>query len=265
MRIREVLTEAERAFDGGLDPRGVSGILTMLGSPGLPPGLLDDGRIYSECLPMSDVLGFSTEQRCLHFLWDSIDRLPCALIVDLSFPLRRMIAECLFKSCGSRFNAEENVRFNFGQNIDAGDDVFINRNTFLDSKGGISLGDSVGIGENVMIFTHSHSESAHDERRYAKVTIKAFAKIYSCSMVLPGVTVGERAIVAAKSLVTKDVASNTVVAGMPARPLRERATCGRTGPELRHIWLKDGVFQLEEPHWDDEALLFDIGGAAASA
>lgn len=265
MRIREVLAKVQRTLDGGLDPGGASDVLAMLGSPGLPPWLLEEGCVYSEYLPMADVLGFTLEQRCLHFLWDSLDRLPAALVVDLSFPLRRMIAERLFKRCGSRFNAEENVRFNFGQNIEAGDDVFVNRNAFLDSKGGITLGDSVGIGESVMIFTHSHSESAHEERIYRKVTIKAFAKVYSCSMILPGVTVGERAIVAARSLVTKDVASNTVVAGTPAKPLRERATNGNRGDDLGHVWLKDGAFQLEEPRQSEEVLLFDIRGAAASA
>ena len=265
MGIREVLREARSTLDGGLDPRGVSEILAMLGSPGLPTCLLEDGRIYSECLPVADTLGFSLEQRCMHFLWDSLDRLPCGLIVDLSFPLRRMIAERLFKECGTFFNAEENVRFNFGQNIEVGDGVFINRNTFLDSKGGIALGDGVGIGENVMVFTHSHSESDHRERSYGKVTVKAFAKIYSCSMILPGVTVGERAIVAAKSLVTRDVASGTVVAGTPARPVRERGTNGRPPADPGHVWLKDGAFQLDEPFLEPEVLLFDIGGAAAGS
>lgn len=174
-----------------------------------------------------------------------------------------MIAERLFKSCGSRFSCADNVRFNFGQNIEVGDDVYIGRNTFLDSKGGITLRNSVFIGENVEIVTHSHSESAHDERRYAGVTVKAFAKIYSSAMIMPGVTIGEQAIVTERSLVTSNVASNTVVAGTPARTVRERATGGKTGIELRHTWLKDGAFQPEEDA-TSEALIYDIGGAAAN-
>jgi acetyltransferase-like isoleucine patch superfamily enzyme len=163
--------------------------------------------------------------------------------VDFSFPFRRMIAERLFKRCGERFNAEQNVQFNFGQNLEVGSDVFINRNVFLDSKGGIELGDSVGLGENVIVFTHTHSESVHSERSYGKVTIGAYAKIYSASMILPGVIVGEQAIVAAKSMVVHDVPPNVVVAGTPATVIRERRNEGRNGSDLEHIWLKDGAFQ----------------------
>ena len=46
-----------------------------------------------------------------------------------------------------------------------GDDVLICRGVFLDGKGGICLGDSVGLAEDVVIFTHSHSESVHSEPR----------------------------------------------------------------------------------------------------
>ena len=46
-----------------------------------------------------------------------------------------------------------------------GDDVLICRGVFLDGKGGLCLGDSVGLAEDVVIFTHSHSESVHSEPR----------------------------------------------------------------------------------------------------
>ncbi len=134
-------------------------------------------------------------------------------------------------------------QFNFGQNLEVGSDVFLNRNVFLDSKGGIELGDGVGLGENVAVFTHTHSESVHRERTYGKVTIGAYAKIYSNSMILPGISVGEQAIVAAKSMVVHDVAPNAVVAGIPAKVIRERRTEGHNGAELEHVWLKDGAFQ----------------------
>ena len=75
--------------------------------------------------------------------------------------------------------------------------------------------------------------------------IKDFAKIYAHAMILPGVTVGEQAIVAAKSLVSKDVEPNTVVAGIPAKVLRERKTDGRMGEELNHIYFCDSAFQKD--------------------
>ena len=56
-------------------------------------------------------------------------------------------------------------------------------------------------------------------------------------MVLPGITVGRQAIVAAGALVTHDVPDNMVVAGRPAKILRERRTEGKEGADLDHIWL----------------------------
>lgn len=97
--------------------------------------------------------------------------------------------------------------------------------------------------EGVEIYTHTHSESEHSERSYGKVVVKNFAKIYAHATVLPGVTVGEQAIVAAKSVVSTDVAPNMVVAGIPAKVIRARKTNGRKREELDHIWLYDAAFQ----------------------
>ncbi|MBM3957193.1 MAG: hypothetical protein FJ313_03990 [Gemmatimonadetes bacterium] len=103
------------------------------------------------------------------------------------------------------------------------------------------------------------------ERSYGRVRIEKYAKIYSCSMIMPGVTVSERAIVAAKSLVNRNVASGTVVAGAPARAVRERDGNGRASCDLGHVWLKDGAFQGDEPFWEPDAILFDLGEAAAGS
>ncbi len=243
MDIRMRLAAIEEALDAGLGEEELAEVLDLMGAPGFPREVIGDIHLYSEYLPKADELGFTAFQRHLHFLWDCLDRLPLGLAVNFSFPLRRMIAVRLFARCGERFNAEQNVQFNFGQNLEVGSDVFLNRNVFLDSKGGIELGDSVGLGENVVVFTHTHSESVHRERTYGKVTVGAYTKIYSNSMILPGITVGEQAIVAAKSMVAHDVPPNTVVAGVPAKVMRERRTEGHNGAALEHVWLKDGAFQ----------------------
>ena len=138
---------------------------------------------------------------------------------------------------GSTFISEENFRFNFGQYIEVGDFVFFNRGVFIDSKGGVIIGNNVCITEDVRIFTHTHSESSHIIREYKSVIIKDYVKIYTGAVILPGVNIGEQAIVASHSLVTKDVPANTLVAGMPAQVVRERKTDGKSGDELDHIWL----------------------------
>ncbi len=62
-------------------------------------------------------------------------------------------------------------------------------------------------------------------------------KIYAGATIMPGVTVGKQAVVAAGSIVNRDVPPNMMVAGTPARVIRERRNEGRSGDELDHIWL----------------------------
>lgn len=232
-------------IEGGPDARSTGEILSLLGCPVQPEALLAGMRLYSEYLPKAAEYPFSTEQRHLHLLWDAFDRTPASLALNFAFPFRRIIARKLFRQCGKNFNAEGDIRFNFGQFLSIGDDVFINRGSYLDTKGGITVGNAAGIGEFVRIFTHSHGEADHALRTYAPVIIGDYAKIFAGAMILPGVTIGREAIIAGGSVVTRDVPPGTVVAGVPARVIRERKTEGKTGKDLNHTWLYQGAFQDE--------------------
>ena len=243
MTIDDRLGAAEKIITAGIDEKGTADLLELMGVSNFPMETLSELSLYSEYLPKASEYGYTKSQRFLHFLWDALDKSPICLNASFSIPMRRIIAKALFRRCGKNFIAEENVRFNFGQAIEIGDDVFFNRGVYLDSKGTIEIGDRAGFGENVQIFTHSHSESDHTIRTYGKVTIGAYAMIYSGSVILAGVTVGDEAIVAARSLVTKDVEPAMVVSGTPAQPVRPRQTIGRTRAGLNHLWLRDGLFQ----------------------
>jgi acetyltransferase-like isoleucine patch superfamily enzyme len=235
--INNKLEEIGAIIQDGLDTEGVLRILRLLDVSAYTKELIEDTTLYSEFLPLAREMPFTSEQRYLHFLWDALDKLPICINANFSILFRRLIAGRLFKRCGAGFTAEENFRFNFGQNLDVGDFVFFNRGVFIDSKGGVSIGNSVGIAEDVRIFTHSHSEASHIIREYKSVIIKDYVKIYTGAVILPGVTIGEQAIVAAHTVVTKDVPANMVVAGSPAQVIRERKTKGKSGDELDHIWL----------------------------
>lgn len=110
----------------------------------------------------------------------------------------------------------------FGKATRVGKEVFINFGcTFLD-QGGITLEDGVLIGPGAKILTEGHPEQP-DMRRTLQtqpVVIRRKAWIGAGAIVLPGVTVGENAIVAAGAVVTKDVPDNAVVAGVPAKIIR---------------------------------------------
>lgn len=111
---------------------------------------------------------------------------------------------------------------NFGRFIQLGKNVFINHDcTFLD-LGGIIIEDDVMIAPKVSLISESHP--LHPSERKAlvlgKVHIKKNAWIGAGATILPGVTVGENAVVAAGAVVSKDVPDNTVVAGVPARVIK---------------------------------------------
>lgn len=110
----------------------------------------------------------------------------------------------------------------FGKTTRVGKAVFINFGcTFLD-QGGITLEDGVFIGPGAKILTEGHPE--HPDTRLTLLTqpvvIRRKAWIGAGAMILPGVTVGENAIVAAGAVVTKDVPDNTIAAGVPAKIIR---------------------------------------------
>lgn len=110
----------------------------------------------------------------------------------------------------------------FGKTTSIGKDVFINFGcTFLD-QGGITIEDGVFIGPGAKIITEGHPEqpAIRHTLHTQPVVIRRNAWIGAGATVLPGITVGENAIVAAGAVVTKDVPGNTVVAGVPAKIIR---------------------------------------------
>jgi acetyltransferase-like isoleucine patch superfamily enzyme len=243
--VSALLDEIQTLMNHGPDLQGTKHILSLLGCPIPREFSLEDLHLYSEYLPKGADHPFWKDDRFLHFLWDAFDRSLLSLSMNIAFPFRRMIATRLFSACGKNFNSEGDVRFNFGQFLSVGDDVFLNRGSYFDTKGILKIGNGVGIGEFVRIFTHNHSESDHTKRIYSPVVIGEYAKIFAGAMILPGVTIGPQSIVAGGAVVTKDVSPNTIVAGVPARPIRDRHNEGKLGKELRHIWLYNGVFQDE--------------------
>lgn len=112
---------------------------------------------------------------------------------------------------------------NFGIFTSIGKNVFINHAcSFLD-MGGITIEDDVLIGPKVNIITENHPLDPNDRRALITkpVLVKKNAWIGAGATILPGVTVGENAVVAAGAVVSKDVPSNTIVAGVPAKIINQ--------------------------------------------
>ena len=108
---------------------------------------------------------------------------------------------------------------NFGQFITIGKNVFINHAcSFLD-MGGITIEDNVLIGPKVNLITENHPLNPNDRKTLIckPIVIKRNAWIGAAATILPGVTIGENAVVAAGAVVTTDVPPNTIVGGVPAK------------------------------------------------
>lgn len=110
----------------------------------------------------------------------------------------------------------------FGKNITIGKNVFINSGCHFQDQGGITIGDGALIGHNVVLATINHDLNPAKNRRnhFAPIVIGKHVWIGSNATVLPGVTVGDWAVIAAGAVVTKDVPAMTVVGGVPARVLK---------------------------------------------
>ena len=107
----------------------------------------------------------------------------------------------------------------FGKNITVGEHVFINACCHFQDHGGVSIGDGCQIGHNVVFATLNHGlrPEARSHTYPAPIVLGRNVWIGSNATILQGVTIGDNAVVAAGAVVTKDVAANTVVGGVPAK------------------------------------------------
>lgn len=115
-----------------------------------------------------------------------------------------------------------NVRFRNIKNIVVGEGCVINPNVLLDGRGGkIKIGDNVDIAQESIIWTMGHDPQTH-KAKCGSVTIGDYCWIGCRAMIMPGITIGESSICAANAVVTKDMDSNSIYAGIPARKISQR-------------------------------------------
>ena len=133
--------------------------------------------------------------------------------------IRKMLSKLFGYQVPQSFRVFPPFYTDFGRNITIGENVFINACCHFQDHGGVTIGDGCQIGHNVVFATLNHGLSPKERHiTYpAPIFLGKNVWIGSNSTILQGVTIGDNAIVGAGATVTKDVAPNTIVGGVPAR------------------------------------------------
>jgi galactoside O-acetyltransferase len=185
----------------------------------------------------------SVEERLLHY-----DRYRHGQS-KLDALMRRALFRALVKSCGDDVTVAPGVGFLHPETFEIGDGSFLGAGAFLQGRydgsfrvgkrvwigpgayldaRDLQFGDFVGWGPGAKVLGSEHTGDPIDahvietDLRMAPVRIEAGADVGTNAVILPGVTVGAGAIVGAGAVVTSDVAAYEIVAGVPARKLRNR-------------------------------------------
>lgn len=136
--------------------------------------------------------------------------------------IREIMTELTGKKIDDTFRMFPPFYTDFGKNITIGKNVFINSSCHFQDQGGIEIGDGCLIGHNVVLATINHDLYPQNNRinHYAPIKLGKSVWVGSNSTILGGVTIGDRAAVAAGAVVTRDVPPLTIVGGVPARVIR---------------------------------------------
>jgi maltose O-acetyltransferase len=137
---------------------------------------------------------------------------------------RRTIVPQLFGQIGSNFEVKQPFYCDYGSNIFAGDNLFINYDCVIIDCNVVRLGNNVLLAPKVQIYT-AHHPITGDERRTglelaSPVSIGEDVWIGGGAIICPGVTIGAGTTIGAGSVVTKDIPPNVVAVGNPCRVIR---------------------------------------------
>ena len=153
--------------------------------------------------------------------------LKISLLWLLGFIPSHIIRKIIFKLAGIKIGRRSTLhigaRFYQPKNISIGQGTIIGDHATLDGRAQLTIGNHVDIASEVMILNAEHDLSSPNFSSIEEpVEIKDFCFIGPRAIILPGVTIGRGAVVAAGAVVTKDVPELSIVGGVPAREITKR-------------------------------------------
>jgi maltose O-acetyltransferase len=144
---------------------------------------------------------------------------------ETEYDKRIELIKQMFGSAGEKVYMEPNFRCDYGYNIHVGDNFFANFDCVILDVCEVRFGDNCMLAPGVHIYTATHPVNPYERIKgpeFGKsVTIGDNAWIGGGAIINPGVTIGDNVVVASGAVVTKDVPSNVVVGGNPARVIKE--------------------------------------------
>jgi maltose O-acetyltransferase len=137
---------------------------------------------------------------------------------------RRRILQEIFGDGGESVCVQPPFYCDYGSNIHLGERVYFNFNCVVLDVGEVRIGDFTLFGPSVQIYTATHPLNAmlRRQQEYAKpITIGSDVWVGGAAVICPGVTIGDRSVIGAGSVVTRDIPPGVVAAGNPCRVIRE--------------------------------------------
>lgn len=158
--------------------------------------------------------------------------------------IRGEIIKSLLGSCGESIKIEPPFQCDYGYNIEVGNNFYSNHNLIILDVGKVTIGKNVMFGPNVTIVTAGHPlhyKSRQSGYEYG-IPISIGDNVWiGCNVVInPGVKIGSNSVIGSGSVVTKDIESNALYAGVPCKKIREI-----TDSDIKY-YFKDRVFDVDD-------------------
>lgn len=170
------------------------------------------------------VAGNSASHRMMHKLAQDALRITAQLNGSYHEPeeMRKLFSELTGETVDDSFGMFPPFYTDCGKNIHVGKNVFINCCCHFQDQGGIYIGDNVLIGSHVVLATINHGQNPAERAGNFPKPIHIGNQVWigAHATILPGVTIGDNAIVAAGAVATHNIPSNAVAGGVPAKVIK---------------------------------------------
>ena len=145
---------------------------------------------------------------------------------NITVKIRGRLLSPFFKKCGKNLQIASGVVINHPRNIEIGENVYIGHNSWISGTGGVKICDNVLIGPLCVVVSGKHifrDGKLTNESKTSKVVIGHDTWLCAHVTVTDGVSIGDGVLVAAGSVVTRNVKTKCVVGGVPAQVIKENS------------------------------------------